>query len=205
NDRFSLANFSMMRRSGPNVTLKKITGLSFIVALGFVTFVTSEGKSKSLNSSNIGQQESASDKTAEQVYKNIQVLKDLRASDLDGVMTFMSAALGVGCTYCHTNPWESDQKSAKLAARRMIQMTRAINVEHFSGNPAVTCFTCHRGQHNSVPNPPIDFALGSSPDDESSAVKTSLPSTDEVIDNYLRAVGDATAIAAIKTRVSHGT
>jgi len=128
----------MMRRSGPNVTLKKITGLSFIVALGFVTFVTSEGKSKSLNSSNIGQQESASDKTAEQVYKNIQVLKDLRASDLDGVMTFMSAALGVGCTYCHTNPWESDQKSAKLAARRMIQMTRAINVEHFSGNLAVT-------------------------------------------------------------------
>jgi hypothetical protein len=154
----------------------------------------------------IRQQKSAGEKTAEQVYKNIQVLKDLRAAELDGVMSFMCAALGVGCTYCHTNPWESDQKPAKIAARRMIQLTRSINVEHFSGNPAVTCYTCHHGQHNSVPNPPIDIAVERSSDDESvAAATTSLPSTDEIIDKYLRAVGGASAIDSLKTRVSRGT
>src|ERR1044071_917768 len=86
------------------------------------------------------------EKPAEQVYKNIQVFNGLPASELDGVMSYMSAALGVGCTHCHTNPWDSDVKPAKLAARRMILMTRNINKENFSGNPVVNCYTCHRGQ-----------------------------------------------------------
>jgi hypothetical protein len=120
-------------------------------------------------------------------------------------MNFMCAALGVGCTYCHTNPWESDQKTAKNAARRMIQMTRGINAEHFSANPAITCYTCHRGQHNSVPNPPVDIATDKTPDPEASAPKATLPHSDEVIENYVRAVGGAGAIAAITTRVSRGT
>lgn len=143
------------------------------------------------------------EETAGQVYKNIQALKDLRASELDGVMNFMSAALGVGCTYCHTNPWDSDEKTAKLAARRMILMTRAINGEHFSGNPAVTCYTCHRGQHNSVPNPPADFATHSK--DVTIPVKpAALPSTDDIIDRYIRAIGSDAAIQKIKTLVSRG-
>jgi hypothetical protein len=146
------------------------------------------------------------EQTAGEVYKNIQALKDLRATELDGVMNFMCAALGVGCTYCHTNPWESDEKSAKLAARRMILMTRAINSEHFSGNPAVTCYTCHRGQHNSVPNPPPDLAAAHSPDDVATPAKpAALPSTDEIIARYIRAIGREAAIQKIKTRVSRGT
>lgn len=151
-------------------------------------------------------QSQSGEKTAEQVYKNIQVLKDLRAAELDGVMNFMCAALGVGCAYCHTNPWDSDEKSAKLAARRMILMTRSINNEHFSRNPAVTCNTCHRGQHNSVPNPPADLAVVHSPDDELTAPKPpSLPSIDELVSRYIRAIGGEPAIQKIKTRVSFGT
>lgn len=151
-------------------------------------------------------QNQSREQTAGEVYKNIQVLKDLRATDLDGVMNFMCAALGVGCTYCHTNPWESDEKSAKLAARKMIVMTRAINSEHFSGNPAVTCYTCHRGQHNSVPNPPPDLAAAHLPDDVATPAKPiALPSTDEIIARYIRAIGREAAIQKIKTRVSRGT
>src|SRR5215216_2641717 len=71
------------------------------------------------------------EKPAEQVYKNIKVLNGLPASELDGAMYYMSAALGVGCTHCHTNPWDSDAKPAKLAARKMILMTRDINKENF--------------------------------------------------------------------------
>jgi len=145
------------------------------------------------------------EKTAGLVYKNIQALKELRASELDGVMNFMCAALGVGCTYCHTNPWDSDEKTAKLAARRMILMTRAINGEHFSGNPAVTCYTCHRGQHNSVPNPPPDVATSHSEDVTIAVKPAAMPSTDEVIDRYIRAVGSNAAIQKIRTLVSRGT
>ena len=151
-------------------------------------------------------QNQSREQTAGEVYKNIQALKDLRATELDGVMNFMCAALGVGCTYCHTNPWDSDEKTAKLAARRMILMTRAINGEHFSGNPAVTCYTCHRGQHNSVPNPPADIAASHSTDDVATPAKpAALPSTDEIIARYIRAIGREAAIQKIKTRVSRGT
>lgn len=148
----------------------------------------------------------ASDKTTEQVYKNIQVLTGLPASELDGVMNFMSAALGVGCTHCHTNPWDSDAKSTKLAARKMIVMTRNLNKESFSGNPAVTCYTCHRGQHNSEPQPSIDIAVKPPPDVTAPEGKpVALPTTDEVILRYIRAVGGEAAIEKLKTRVSRGT
>lgn len=185
------------------MTIKRITSLIFVLTLSLV-FITTEGRSRSFTVGSGALQKSDGEKTVEQVYKNIQVLKDLRASELDGVMNFMSAALGVGCTYCHINPWESDEKTAKIAARRMIQMTRSINVEHFSGNPTITCYTCHRGQHNSVPNPPIDIAFTNASEDESSTVKVALPATDEIADKYLRAVG-ATAIASMKTRLSKGS
>lgn len=143
--------------------------------------------------------------TVEQVYKNIQVLTGLPASELDGAMFFMSAALGVGCTHCHTNPWESDAKSAKLAARKMILMVRAVNKENFSGNPAITCYTCHRGQHNTEPVPPIDLAAIPAPDVTANAAKPSpLPSTDEVIGRYVLAIGGEAAIEKLKTRVSRG-
>jgi len=84
-------------------------------------------------------------------------------------------------------------------------MTRSINGEHFSGNPAVTCYTCHRGQHNSVPNPPIDIPSTNTSDDEGNTVKAVLPSTDEVIDKYMRAIGSASTISSMKTRASIGS
>ncbi|HTF37051.1 MAG TPA: photosynthetic reaction center cytochrome c subunit family protein [Blastocatellia bacterium] len=156
---------------------------------------------------NFHQAPAASEKTVEQVYKNIQVLNGLPASELDGVMDFMSASLGVGCTHCHTNPWDSDAKSTKVGARRMILMTRAINKENFSGNPAITCYTCHQGRHNTEPLPTADLATTPAPD-VTTATETkpaALPSTDEVIARYIRAIGGDIAIGNLKTRTSRGT
>jgi hypothetical protein len=147
-----------------------------------------------------------SGKTAEQVYKNIQVLNGLPASELDGVMDFMSASLGVGCTHCHTNPWDSDAKSTKVGARRMIVMTRAINKENFSGNPAITCYTCHRGRNYTEPLPLADLATTPAPDVTATATKpAALPSVEEVIARYIRAIGGDAAIGNLKTRTSRGT
>src|SRR5882724_12122341 len=143
---------------------KRFIGL--VTAAGLATsfcLLSVERRGAALESPPPGQQKAVSDeKTVEQVYKNIQVLNGLPASELGGVMDFMSAALGVGCTHCHSNPWDSDAKSTKVGARRMILMTRAINKENFSGNPAITCYTCHRGRPNSVPLPPA-YLVSSQP------------------------------------------
>jgi hypothetical protein len=153
------------------------------------------------------QQNPADQKTAEQVYKNIEVLTGLPASELDGVMSFMSASLGVGCTFCHTNMWDSDAKPAKLAARRMIRMMRAINEEHFSGNPVVNCYTCHRGQPQTTTVPPADFAALQPSETPATTLKpsASLPPIDQIIDRYTREIGGQAAIENMKTRVSRGT
>ncbi|HEY3138468.1 MAG TPA: c-type cytochrome [Blastocatellia bacterium] len=147
-----------------------------------------------------------STKTAEQVYKNIQVLTGLPASQLDGVMYFMSASLGVACSYCHTNPWDSDEKTSKLTTRRMIQMMRTINKENFSGNNVVNCYTCHRGQTQTATSPPAN-PLSLQPDAGTTVSKptTPLPSSDEIIERYIREIGGQVAINNIKTRVSRGT
>src|SRR5262245_59651577 len=47
------------------------------------------------------QPESPKGPFAPEKFKNIQVLKELPADDLDGVMRFMSASLGVQCQFCH--------------------------------------------------------------------------------------------------------
>jgi len=148
----------------------------------------------------------ASEKTADQVYKNIQVLKDLPASDLDGVMQFMSASLGVGCTHCHADTWESDSRTAKLGTRRMILMTRAINKENFSSNPAITCHTCHQGQPRTIPLPPADLAAGQGLTEDAPASKaTGLAAADEIIERYIRAIGGEAPIDRMTTRILRGS
>jgi hypothetical protein len=202
------ANAGMLRRRHAQLAVVTILAaiLCFIVASGRAKRRAKHGTAAPAWPATGFNQNQTRKQSAGEVYKNIQALKDLPASEIDGAMNFMSAALGVGCTYCHTNPWASDEKPAKLAARRMILMTLAINREHFSGNPAVTCYTCHRGQHNSAPNPPPDVAALHSPDDVASAPKpASLPSTDEIIDRYKRAIGGEAATAKIKTLVVRGT
>jgi hypothetical protein len=147
------------------------------------------------------------EKPIEQAYKNIQVLNGLPASELDGAMYYMSAALGVGCTHCHTNPWESDVKPSKLAARRMILMTRNINKENFSGNPVVNCYTCHRGQTQTATLPPPGQPAWQTLDAEPAGAKPSeaMPGAEQVIEKYTRAIGGEAAINKLRTRAARGT
>ncbi|HEY9231710.1 MAG TPA: c-type cytochrome, partial [Blastocatellia bacterium] len=90
------------------------------------------------------------EKTTEQMYRNIQVLKGLPASELQGIMALMTGALGVRCNYCHVNPFDKDEKPAKQTARAMMQMVFDLNKDRFAGRTAITCYTCHRGQPKPV-------------------------------------------------------
>lgn len=89
--------------------------------------------------------------TASAAYQNIQVLGDVSRDQFDYTMAALTewVSPGEGCTYCH-NPANlaSDEKYTKIVARRMIQMTRALNSgwsDHV-GQTGVTCWTCHRGE-----------------------------------------------------------
>jgi hypothetical protein len=92
---------------------------------------------------------------AEQVFKNIQVLKGIPAGRLLRIMEMgYSRSLGVNCTHCHVvDQWDKDDKPTKPIARDMSKMVQTINndllkpIKNLKGpNPVVNCTTCHRGQ-----------------------------------------------------------
>lgn len=103
----------------------------------------------------------ASGPRAREQYQNVPVLGDISADQFNHLMAninnWVVPAQGLpvseqGCNYCHNpNNMASDEKYTKIVARRMIQMTQAINANYKSHvqQTGVTCWTCHRG--NAVP------------------------------------------------------
>jgi photosynthetic reaction center cytochrome c subunit len=148
--------------------------------------------------------------TAEQVYKNIQVLKGVPADQLIPAMQFITASLGVQCDFCHLeNAFEKDDKETKQTARKMMRMMFAINKDNFDGHREVTCYACHRGFHKPVITPVINEEEAKTvPEDtmhHKEASTASLPSADQILGKYLLAVGGADAAARISTRIQKGT
>lgn len=147
----------------------------------------------------------AQEKTAEQAFRNIQALKGVPASQLQQVMALFTGSLGVKCSYCHTNSFEKDDKPTKLAARRMIQMVFELNRGDFGVKEAVTCYSCHRGQ----PKPDNVLALGTNPwltpQPAAATPDPSLPTVDQMLDQYVRAVGGRELLAKLTTRISRGS
>src|ERR1043166_5823035 len=143
------------------------------------------------------------EKTAEQVYKNIQVLKGVPASQLDADMAFISGSLGVRCNYCHVNPFEKDDKPTKQTARRMIRMVFDLNRGSFNGQGAVSCYTCHRGQPTPVSVPAVGQNLWSA--SAPSPAPEALPTVKQILDRYVQAVGGADALMKITSRTVKGS
>jgi photosynthetic reaction center cytochrome c subunit len=86
-----------------------------------------------------------------EAYQNVKVLGNLTTAEFTRLMLTMTQWVSPveGCNYCH-NPanMASDEKYAKVVARRMIQMTQHVNANWQSHvkETGVTCYTCHRGQ-----------------------------------------------------------
>jgi len=87
---------------------------------------------------------------ASQTYQNVKVLGDLDTEEFNRLMGSITEWVSPeqGCNYCH-NPENlaDDSVYTKIVARRMIEMTRAINTKwkpHVQ-ETGVTCYTCHRG------------------------------------------------------------
>lgn len=144
------------------------------------------------------------EKSAEQVYKNIQVLKGVPASQIQPTMAFISGSLGVRCNYCHAGPFERDDKPTKQTARRMMRMVFEINGGNFGGGAAVSCHTCHRGQPRPQSVPPVGRNLWQAAE---TAAKTDAPppTVEQILDNYVRALGGRDALLKAKARVMKGS
>lgn len=86
----------------------------------------------------------------------VKVLTGLLAPEFQEEMNHMVQALGVSCGTCHTRGnFASDDNPKKITARRMLEMTKAINNQFFPDHKPkpgesvlgrVTCYTCHQGQ-----------------------------------------------------------
>lgn len=89
---------------------------------------------------------------AKDIYENVQVLTDLNVAEFTRLMLAMTEWVSPeeGCTYCHAGDnLADDTLYTKVVSRRMLEMTRKINMEwqpHVA-QTGVTCYTCHRGEN----------------------------------------------------------
>jgi hypothetical protein len=72
---------------------------------------------------------------------------DWSEKEVKKYMKGVSKGLGVQCDHCHDmSDFTSDSNPTKLKARKMMEMARMIDKDHFGGKGRVTCNTCHKGK-----------------------------------------------------------
>jgi len=150
---------------------------------------------------------------AEDVFKNVQVLKGITVNRFMETMGLFSAALGMSCEDCHTSSdtgWQAyaaDTNPRKRTARRMITMMATINRGNFGGRQLITCYTCHRGSDRPIVTPNLSTLYTEKIVDPPDIVAPvpNAPSIDLVIDTFIRAVGGADRLARLTSFVGTGT
>lgn len=154
----------------------------------------------------------AKQRTSDQVFKNVQVLKGISVDDFLGTMGFMSSALGFDCSDCHIGAgtenvdWAADTPR-KIKARKMIMMMNSINNDNFPGRQMVTCWSCHRGRDRPLTTPSLAFVYGPVPDDRDDVLVQAAgePPADQIIEKYIQVIGGAERLAGLKSFVAKGT
>jgi hypothetical protein len=154
---------------------------------------------------------SSEQRTAEQVFKNIQTLKGMPDSQVIGAMIYMQASLGAkDCEYCHVksgeNNWEfeKDDKPKKQTTRRMIQMVLDINKGTFEGRADVTCYTCHQGHERPVAIPPLPRPVAGA-EAQPPRPAGPFPTPEQLLAKYVQAVGGNAAAEKFNSIVLKGT
>jgi photosynthetic reaction center cytochrome c subunit len=150
---------------------------------------------------------------AEQVFKNVKVLRGISVQEFMGTMGAFSAALGMSCEDCHAaddRNWDgfAADNPRKNMARVMIVMMQTINKTHFGGRQMITCYGCHRGSDRPKVTPNLaDVYGGFPPDNPLDLIQQApdAPQADAVFDKYLAALGGAQTLAALKSYTAKGT
>jgi hypothetical protein len=169
---------------------------------------------------------------APEKYKNIQVLTDVPAAQLDDTMQFFMAATGISCAGCHVRDqatgqfsYDLDTQRSKQTARRMIQLVKTVNAGDFGAR--INCATCQQGRNQpaglqpALPLTPDQIAALASraggpgsgastgaagrPGGAPGATAPAAPPLDDVIAKYVTATGGQAAIEKMTSIVISGT
>ncbi len=218
------------------VDVKNLGTITVVFALGLFAALAQNPTSgkpaepqRGLASQAAPSQPAAGQKTAAEAFKNIQVLKTVPAEDLQPTMRYISAALGVECSFCHVRENgqlvpEKDDKKEKQTARDMIKMVITINQENFEGRQEVSCNSCHDGHNrpNTIPpaiteaamkeriaafaNRPQPGAQGPpAQQGQQGPAREQRPSAESLFQKYEQAIGGSDAINKINSRYTKGT
>ena len=151
---------------------------------------------------------------ADDVFKNIQVLRGLTVDQFMATMGFIAAALSLNCSECHDTSSSAAfalDNPRKQMARRMIVMVDAFNKANFGGKREVTCYSCHRGDTRPKVTPSLADQYSTPPPDDPDEIEIpptpipNVPSADQVFDKYIQALGGAQRLATIGSFVARGT
>jgi photosynthetic reaction center cytochrome c subunit len=151
---------------------------------------------------------------AEEVFKNVRVLRGIPVDEFMGTMGFFSASLGISCEDCHgtgDTSWDAyalDSQPRKATTRRMIQMMTSINQASFGGRAVVTCYTCHRGNVKPKVTPSLAALYGATlVDDVDDVIPPAKegPSVDQILGKYIQAIGGQPRLVTLTSFVGKGT
>ena len=150
---------------------------------------------------------------AEEVFKNIPVLRGIPVDEFMDTMGMIAAALGLNCLDCHTSDadksWDrfAADTTMKITARRMIQMVNTINKENFKGVRMVTCFTCHRGdlKPKVVPSLIVQYSAPMEDPNEVEIPPNAKGNADEIFNKYLNALGGTQRLSRFTSYTAKGT
>ena len=171
---------------------------------------------------------------APEKYKNIKVLTDVPAAQLDDTMQYFMAATGISCAGCHVRDqatgqfsYDLDTQRSKQTARQMIQLVKTVNAGDFGVR--INCATCHQGRNQpaglqpAIPltadqiaalaaragGPPAGAPGGAAPQGAPGGGgrgnAPAAPPLDDVLAKYVTALGGQAAIEKITSIVITGT
>ena len=154
---------------------------------------------------------------AEEVFKNVQVLRGIPVDEFMATMGFIAASLSLNCLDCHTE--DSGRDPAKYAedtpikqtARKMLLMVRQINAQNFGGVRTVTCYTCHRSDVAPRFTPSLAEQYGTPPDRDPNDIEAAkqpdpaAPTADQILNKYIQALGGEQRLAALTSFTASGT
>jgi photosynthetic reaction center cytochrome c subunit len=149
---------------------------------------------------------------AEEVFKNVQVLKGISVDDFLETMGLMTAALQFDCSDCHVGAgtdkvdWAADTPR-KRRARTMVTMVANINRTNFGGRQLVTCWTCHRNRDKPLTTPTMETIYGTPPFEPDDIVTPApgVPSAEAILDKYVEAAGGVQRLAGLTSFLGKGT
>jgi photosynthetic reaction center cytochrome c subunit len=154
---------------------------------------------------------------AEDVFKNVQVLKGIPVDEFMDTMGFFAASLALNCIDCHisesSGDWAryADDTPLKRVSRRMVLMVNALNKANFGGSRAVTCYSCHRGATHTKVIPNLAQQYSAPPPDDPDEMEIlaqaapGAPSADQILDRYIQSVGGKEKLAALTSFSAKGT